>query len=1060
MAQEQERKTFKWGDQEYLLDDLLKLHAQHENSYYDFAKTKGQYDDNALSGLRSAIANRINAVKSGQSFEGDGVLTTDVADNVKIQTQKKGLFKKDKYVDQDNTEWAKYYLNKLVSQLKPHNKEAKKDNNAWDNTKHGFGAYLTGQGLNAQEIFQNYDLQDEDNPDAERTTAKRRELLKSHLQGYRDWLAKKGFDFSKNDNDWDDNYLTDYDKFMADFDNLDDNALAQSLRKFNAGDAYTTAFTSKKWDLSQSDSESAESRKKAAADKEAKLKAERLKEFEDYAYNQRRTSNPLYYKPFDYSNHEFNGKDANFMNWYGDLNQEQQGQYGTYLGRDSQKWKNAWDSYISTLKGGQAYNDKNLGVLLQGTFESQPNGFIDLGDGKYLIRDSMTDSGQGTVYDPKSGYTNTVFLGDVADRHEEIKRAYQDIAYKHINNKYGTSYEGRRYVFKEGGELIPKHQYGNEVVYNWESSDDSIKPKAKANNRDLDVQKARDRYINSDNKSVDNPDAGFTGPEIARLATIAADITSMFLDPITGTAVGLGSSLTNFGADIADDGFQWSDVGNLGINVGFDLLGAIPIFGDALGTGSKITKNLLKWAPRAMAGLAAYQGVANFDGMMGSWGKLTSGDENQKLTVQDWRNIAQSIGLLTGATRAIKNKAAQKSMKKQAKVDGVVGVDVLNKQTGKVEQLLVDGETAKAVIGAQGDTKKIKETLSNLEGYKDKFGDNGFEIVTKGGKWQKPIGRTTDADGSKSWDWQGFRSEGKASVNNIYDWSKVPQGYGASTGFKIPVVSDYLNNLHYSWMGKLNSRLGPGSQIDARGTKTSAEVDAEVKALRDPIDAELKNLQTSMSRRASAQDRIKKELVPERKKLQDIQAKLKGVADEATLNTNKTTLEQNIVKNDAEIANRRQLLDQAQRDYDKLFNKSGNRKKEVTEEEVQLAESKVKEQKSALDSYLATKEQYDANLKILNSQLQDYASLTPVQANVNRLQRIQGRLGRDNHTHAYNRLRQLLQNYQTNHTNVGGRSMDWDMAKILNDAGIKNAFRQGGPINRNKINKFLNYGKG
>jgi hypothetical protein len=24
---EQERKTFKWGDQEYLLDDLLKLHA-------------------------------------------------------------------------------------------------------------------------------------------------------------------------------------------------------------------------------------------------------------------------------------------------------------------------------------------------------------------------------------------------------------------------------------------------------------------------------------------------------------------------------------------------------------------------------------------------------------------------------------------------------------------------------------------------------------------------------------------------------------------------------------------------------------------------------------------------------------------------------------------------------------------------------------------------------------------------------------------------------------------------------------------------------------------------
>jgi hypothetical protein len=37
----EERKTFKWGDQEYLLDDLLKLHAQYENNYYDFARNRG-----------------------------------------------------------------------------------------------------------------------------------------------------------------------------------------------------------------------------------------------------------------------------------------------------------------------------------------------------------------------------------------------------------------------------------------------------------------------------------------------------------------------------------------------------------------------------------------------------------------------------------------------------------------------------------------------------------------------------------------------------------------------------------------------------------------------------------------------------------------------------------------------------------------------------------------------------------------------------------------------------------------------------------------------------------
>jgi hypothetical protein len=159
------------------------------------------------------------------------------------------------------------------------------------------------------------------------------------------------------------------------------------------------------------------------------------------------------------------------MNWYGDLNAKEQANYGTYLGRDNQKWKNAWTAYTNSLKNGTTYSDKNLGVLLQGTFESQPHAFIDLGDGKYLINDSITASGQGTVYDPATGYTDTVFLGDLAKNNDRIKSEYEKLAYKYINDKYGTSYDSRSYVFKEGGNMIPKHQYGNSVVYNWETAD-------------------------------------------------------------------------------------------------------------------------------------------------------------------------------------------------------------------------------------------------------------------------------------------------------------------------------------------------------------------------------------------------------------------------------------------------------------------------------------------------------------------------------------------------------------------------------------------------------------
>lgn len=488
----QEKKTFKWGDSEYLLDDLLKLHAEQEQNYYDFARARGQYDDTALAGLRAAVTNRINAVKSGQTFGADGVLDSDVVDNTSIQTQKKGLFKKDKYVDQDNTEWAKYYLNKLVSNLKPYQKDEAVDKGKWDISQHGLAAYLTGQGYDAKGFFEGYDKRNPDDPDASRSFAQRHAELRKHLTGYKDWISKKGFDFTKNDNEWDDNFMATLDALINNKDWSDANALSASLRKLGAGDAYTTAFTSDRWDLSKSDAELASERDYKKKEEEAKVKQGYMDEFEEFAYNSKRNSNPLYYKPVDYSMHEFNGKEANFMNWYADLNASQQQPYGTYLARDDQKWANAWTAYTTSLKGGPAYFDKNIGILLQRAFEDQPHGFINLGDGKYLIAESVTDSGQGTVYDPKSGYTDTVFLGDLAGTNDEVKDIYKQIAYKYINNKYGTNYNDRPDIFKDGGMLVPKHQYGNKVIFSSETTNESVEPKAKANNVSVKTQNAKD----------------------------------------------------------------------------------------------------------------------------------------------------------------------------------------------------------------------------------------------------------------------------------------------------------------------------------------------------------------------------------------------------------------------------------------------------------------------------------------------------------------------------------------------------------------------------------------
>ena len=251
MAETTQKKTFKWGDSEYLLDDLLRLHTQQEQNYYRFAREKGRYDDNALTGLRNAIQAKITAAKQGRAFEADGNLDTDVVDNVEIQTYK-GKRKKIKGVTirQDNDKWADYYISKLVENLTPTNGKSTK---TWDASKYGLGAYLTGQGLDAQDVFERYDVRNPDQPNSPRSYTQRRQLLLKHLPGYKAWLQQQGFDYTQNDNAWDDNFSNDLDQFITEYtnnENYDTNNLVAALRRFGAGDRYTKAFTSDKWELS------------------------------------------------------------------------------------------------------------------------------------------------------------------------------------------------------------------------------------------------------------------------------------------------------------------------------------------------------------------------------------------------------------------------------------------------------------------------------------------------------------------------------------------------------------------------------------------------------------------------------------------------------------------------------------------------------------------------------------------------------------------------------------------------------------------------------------------
>lgn len=1133
----QEKKTFKWGDNEYLLDDLLKIHAEQENNYYNFARDRGKYDEEALKGLRQAVTNRINAVKSGQAFEGDGVLQGDQVDNTKIQTQKKGLFKKEKYVDQDNTEWAKYYLNKLVGQLKPYQKEAAKTSGGWDISKHGLNAYLMGQGLNAQDIFEKYDVRDANNPDAARSFTQRDAKLREHLGGYKTWLEGKGFDFTKNDNEWDDNFMATLSDLINNQDWSDRTVLSASLRKLGAGDGYTTAFTSDKWDLTKSNADMVADAKQAAADKKAKEERDKYAQFARDQYS------------------AFKGLSDNNLGGTTYFTSEGDGLFDM-SDSEYEKWLNTHtndsDAYMRQLQENYYKNPFDTKVAgeylpLAGRFGALKEVNIDGKTWHYDPRTIDRNNNRLVVFDKETGETKHAFLGDIAEEWNAIKRRWR------IDNGYED--EAERYTqYNEQGGVLSMQTGGGFNLSQAVNRDleERNKLRASETGNTEEVQKARDRVVSngdqrfrSEKDSIAQPNAGFTGAEIARLASIGADIASIFLDPITGVAVGLGSTLTNFGADIADDGFQWQDVKNLGINVGFDLLGAIPIFGDALGTGAKITKNLVKWAPRIMASMAAFQGVQNFDGMMSSWSKLTSEDKEQKLTVQDWRNIAQSISLVTGGIRAGKNKLQQSKMRNEARIDGVLGINVRNKNTGDIEQILVDGKTAEQIRNAKGNDVEIAKVLNDLDAYKGKFGENGDYVVNtkNNGSWQSPIHRRElqDGSGKKEWEYQGFRKSGKADVNEVYDFSRVTTGYGAGRGWKIPNVSDRLNLWHQDLIAKANSKIPP-TQIDQRGKLTNEYFEAEqTRLLNDQgVEAQISKVKEAVAARKKyledLEGRITKteqELTPLRQQAggddfvarqMDAEARLAGLPSKQAVNDAQAIITSRKKFIDSTKQKRQALADSRQQQISDMeaglnarldtMNKTLNRlksrkkileskqkagtisKKETTE--LKNLSSRIKDVRKSIKTIQSEIVTNTARIKSIHGQKRaklksdiktakgEITTATPIaalskdvasavaqrdaaisgQALQKRLNTLQGRKASHDpataHTHAFKELETMLNNLRTANPTIGGRTVNWDMDTILQKYGVNSSdvFKEGGSINKNKINKFLNYAKG
>ena len=1032
----QEKKTIQVGDQKYLVDDILGLSAAQLNNYFNFAREKGGYDDEGIASLRNYINKRLDNIKAGQDFNADGSFDGDVVENVTMKVKKPGGFGK-KEITQGNRDWANNYFYHLIKNLKPYQEtEDKPSSTTWDISKHGLDAYLTGQGLDAKHVFENYDLKDTNNPDAARSFAQRRELLKQHLGGYKDWLKSKGFDFTKNDNEWDDTYLTDFESFVNSFDTLDNNALATALRKYGAGN-YTTAFTSDKWDLTKTNSDL-----KAAADakakEEAKKKAEYMKSAQDTFLNAYTPDKGFYLQnTIDYSNHDFGeGVTPSFMKYYADLNDKERSQFGTYLGTDSSAWDKAYQTLMNSLRTGTEYTDANKGIILQRYFEDAPNGFTDVGNGLYLINESVNDMGQVYVYDPNSRYLQKRHISEFTNQNDNIKREYERLLYDHINKTHGTSYNNRTYVsFEQGGIL--KAQLGTAVLKPYKV-DTPHAEEAKANRIDTETQKAKNQYMDSDNKSEANPDAGWDTKHFVRLGSAVADLTAAVAGfvPGGGTAyagiAGVGSTLANFGVDMFDDavtaGEMWK---NLGLNLGMDALGLIPGGGAASKMG-KIVKTLKGTVPLIVALPGVASMLANSPEIAASWKKAFDGDSDEggsKMDYQDYMNILQVLNVAAGATNIARN--TYQSSKRSIKQSDKLAIDVVEAGTTNRKALVLEGD----------DMAKFKE--ANAKGEAQKFVDE----LEGPGKYT--INEVVESNKGKFW---GKNDEGKFKVQNPL--GKTHTGKANTLELKW----DNEKGLSYAKTGKWDADLGlkDGELIDVSALRKS-RYNAEMGRLQGDLDAVTGKMKESMTARTKRTGEIKSELAPAKARLTALQAKLTGVPDATTLQTNKTQLEADLATLESQITSRQQAVATAEADLQRLL---GEKNAVNNNDAIKAARGKVQGHKTTLQGYESTKQKHLTGIADIDQQLQIQSELPIAQAQVSRLEGILEQLNPSTHTRAYNKLQQMVEDYKTNHNTIAGRAVNWDINEILRNAGIQDAFKQGGSIDKNKINKFLKYAKG
>lgn len=259
-----------------------------------------------------------------------------------------------------------------------------------------------------------------------------------------------------------------------------------------------------------------------------------------------------------------------------------------------------------------------------------------------LLTDKIGDTGYYVVPGSEN-YDNWSYIA-----YNPITRHYEEqsmLLNEELKKKMAYAEYDRR------NKNVQKHQLGGLLKYTEEYQKKAQKEAEKQQRIDQKVEKTgktREQVEAAERRPMEE---GFSTIDKVRLGTAAADAISAAAAFIPGYGtvasgvLGIGSTLTNIGADIADESMSgWDVAGNALYGLRMDVAGLIPGMG-AAGKAVKIVRVLKPVSKLVMRTLQAYGMVHSAD----AFNKLMSNPSD--MSADDWRNLVTGLQAISGEAR-------------------------------------------------------------------------------------------------------------------------------------------------------------------------------------------------------------------------------------------------------------------------------------------------------------------------------------------------------------------------------------------------------------------------